>query len=81
LKLSIGCGRRLILADGIAYLNKIIKPDIIDRSVYPNWEVVCKLWAISRGLFTNNDDPCLKLTAAGIKWRFVAITIMFYEGV
>lgn len=56
---------RLILADGIAYLNKNYQPDIMIDAATLTGSCVQTLGYEAGGLFTNNDDLALKLTTAG----------------
>ena len=56
---------RLILADGIAYLNKNYSPDIMIDVATLTGSCVQTLGYEAGGLFTNNDDLALKLTNAG----------------
>ena len=56
---------RLILADGIAYLNKNYHPDIIIDVATLTGSCVQTLGYEAGGLFTNNEDLALKLIKAG----------------
>ena len=56
---------RLILADGIAYLNKNYHPDIIIDAATLTGSCVQTLGYEAGGLFTNNDELALKLINAG----------------
>ncbi|MEO1515596.1 MAG: leucyl aminopeptidase family protein [Bacteroidota bacterium] len=56
---------RLILADGLAYMNKHYKPDIMIDLATLTGNCVRALGYHAGGLFTNNDDLSEKLTTAG----------------
>ncbi|MCM4150146.1 leucyl aminopeptidase family protein [Arenibacter sp. N53] len=56
---------RLILADGISYLNKNYHPDIIIDAATLTGSCVQTLGYEAGGLFTNNDDLAHKLISAG----------------
>ena len=56
---------RLILADGIAYLNKNYSPDVMIDVATLTGSCVQTLGYEAGGLFTNNDDLALGLTTAG----------------
>lgn len=56
---------RLILADGIAYLNKNYRPDIMIDVATLTGSCVQTLGYEAGGLFTNNDDLALGLISAG----------------
>ncbi|RAJ14247.1 leucyl aminopeptidase family protein [Arenibacter echinorum] len=56
---------RLILADGIAYLNKNYSPDVMIDVATLTGSCVQTLGYEAGGLFTNNDDLALGLITAG----------------
>jgi leucyl aminopeptidase len=56
---------RLILADGIAYLNKNYSPDVMIDVATLTGSCVQTLGYEAGGLFTNNDDLAFGLTTAG----------------
>ena len=59
---------RLILADGLAYLNKNYKPDqIIDLATLTG-SIIAALGYVAAGMFTNNDDMANNLSQLGQKF-------------
>lgn len=56
---------RLVLADGVAYMNKVFRPDIMIDLATLTGSVVQALGYEAGGLFTNNNDLSAQLQAAG----------------
>ncbi len=56
---------RLILADGLAYINKNFQPDVLIDLATLTGSVIRTLGYAAAGLFTNNDELARQLTQVG----------------